>query len=102
MYKVVLSPLAKEDVKEASKWYNKQKAGLGKKFVSRIKKTMVYIQKNPYMAQVRFDHVHVTVLNQFPFSIHYKVKEELKTILIHAVLHDRRNPDLWPDRADEK
>ncbi len=101
MYKVFISPSATDDVKKASKWYNKQKLGLGKKFVTSIRSTMVYIKENPYIAKIRFDDVHVVVVKQFPFSIHYKIKEELKTILIHAVLHDSRNPDLWSDRANK-
>jgi plasmid stabilization system protein ParE len=101
MYRIVLSPPAKEDIREAAKWYNKRKTGLGKQFTARIKETTAYIKEDPFIAQVRFDDVHVAVAKQFPYSVHYKIKEELKTVLIHAVLHDHRNPDLWPDRAED-
>lgn len=30
MYKAIILPLAKDDIKEAALWYNKQQAGLGK------------------------------------------------------------------------
>jgi plasmid stabilization system protein ParE len=99
MYKIVLSPPARNDIREAAKWYNKRKAGLGRQFVSRIKEATAYIKDNPYMAQVRFDDVRVVIVKQLPYSIHYKIKEDIKTVLIHAILHDHRDPDLWPQRA---
>lgn len=99
MYKIVLSPPAKDDIREAVKWYNKRKAGLGRKLALRIKEAAAYIQDNPHVAQVRFDDVRVAVVKQFPYTIHYKIKEELKTVLIHAILHDHRDPQVWPKRA---
>jgi len=33
MYKVLILPLAKIDVKEAADWYNSRQEGLGKKFI---------------------------------------------------------------------
>ena len=32
MYKAVILPLAKLDIKEAAKWYNDKQSGLGKRF----------------------------------------------------------------------
>ncbi len=32
MYKPIILPLAKQDIKEAAKWYNDRKPGLGKRF----------------------------------------------------------------------
>jgi len=36
MYKTVILPLAKEDIRESAKWYNKQSEGLGKKFTTEV------------------------------------------------------------------
>lgn len=102
MYRIVLSPPAKEDIRGAAKWYNKRKGGLGSQLIHRIKETIAHIKENPYITQVRFDDVRVAVVKQFPYSIHYKIKEELNTLLIHAVLHDHRNTDLWTNRADKE
>lgn len=98
MYKIVLSPPAIDDIREVSQWYNKRKAGLGLQFVKRIKEVTAYIQENPNMAQIRFEDIRVAVVKQFPYTIHYKIKEELKTVLIHAILHDHRDPRVWSER----
>lgn len=38
------------------------------------------------------------VLNIFPFMIHYEVAEKNKIVIISAVLHTSRNPDIWDER----
>jgi hypothetical protein len=37
MYKTVILPLAKEDIQEAAKWYNKRQNGLGKRFTTEVR-----------------------------------------------------------------
>jgi hypothetical protein len=37
MYKSIILPLAKEDVREAAQWYNKQQKGLGKRFTTEVR-----------------------------------------------------------------
>ena len=98
MYQIVVTPAAKEDIKDAAKWYNFQKANLGKILIARFNEKASDIKNNPFIVQVRFDDVRVAFLKQFPYSIHYKVKEELKTIVIHAFFHEHRNPEEWKDR----
>jgi len=35
------------------------------------------------------------VFDVFPFMAHYNVDESNKTIIIAAVLHTSRNPEIW-------
>jgi plasmid stabilization system protein ParE len=95
MYKSILLPLAKEDIWEAAMWYNKRQDGLGKRFTAAVREKVHFICKNPQASNIRYDSVRTTVLNVFPFMIHYTVLEKDKTILISAVLHTSRNPELW-------
>jgi len=37
MYKTIILPLAKEDILEAAKWYNKQQEGPGKRFTAEVR-----------------------------------------------------------------
>lgn len=37
MYKVIISPLAKQDIKDAAHWYDDKQAGLGKRFTNHIR-----------------------------------------------------------------
>ena len=98
MYKSLILPFAKEDIREAAIWYNKQQEGLGKRFISEVREKVHFIRLNANATIIRYDGVRTAVLNVFPFMVHYTVDEKNKTIIISAVLHTSRNPDLWKNR----
>jgi plasmid stabilization system protein ParE len=98
MYKSVILPLAKEDIREAALWYNKQQIGLGKRFTAEVREKVHFIRQNPKASNIRYKNVRTTVLNFFPFMIHFTIDEKNKTVIISAVLHTSRNPELWKKR----
>jgi plasmid stabilization system protein ParE len=98
MYKAIILPLAKEDIKDTALWYNKQQAGLGKRFTTEVREKVHFIRQNPKTANVRYNNVRTAVLDVFPFMVHYTIDEDNKTIIISAVLHTSRNPELWKKR----
>jgi len=98
MYKSIILPLAKEDIQEAAKWYNKQQKGLGKRFTAEVRENVHFIMQNPKALNIRYKNVRTTVLNIFPFMVHYTIDEKNKTIIVSAVLHTSRNPELWKSR----
>ncbi len=98
MYKSVILPLAKEDIRETAKWYNRQQKGLGKRFTAEVREHVHFIRQNPKASNIRYKNVRTTVLNVFPFMIHYTIEEKNKTIVVSAVLHTSRNPKLWKTR----
>lgn len=95
MYKSIILPLAKEDIWDAVKWYNKQQEGLGKRFTTEVREKVRFIRQNPEASNIRYDGVRTAVLNVFPFMVHFTINEKNKTIIISAVLHTSRNPELW-------
>lgn len=97
-YKVLLLPEAKEDIREAAVWYEKQQKGLGKRFTEEIKTKVDFLKQNPTAVSVWHNSVRVAVLNIFPFLIHYLLEEEDSKIVIIAVFHSSRNPELWSKR----
>lgn len=98
MYKAILLPLAKEDIKEAATWYNSNQKGLGKRFTQEVRNKVLLIRQNPKISAVRYDDVRTTVLDVFPFMIHYTVIDEKQTVIISAVFHTSLNPDKWRNR----
>ena len=98
MYKSIILPLAKEDVREAAQWYNKQQKGLGKRFTTEVREKVHFIRQNPKASNIRYKNVRTTVLNIFPFMVHYTIDEKNKTIIVSAVLHTSRDPVLWKNR----
>ncbi len=72
MYKSLILPLAQQDIKEAAQWYNKQQKGHGKRFTGQVREKVNFIRQNPKASNVRYNCVRTTVLNVFPFMIHYQ------------------------------
>ena len=99
MYKSVILPLAKKDIQDAAKWYNEQQGGLGKRFITQIRKAVHFIRQNNKATVVRYENVHTALLNKFPYMIHFTVDDHQKLIIIVAVLHTSRNPEVWKGRA---
>jgi len=98
MYKIIKSPLAKEDIQEAAKWYESQKVGLGKQFLKSIRQNVAFIKQHPKATAIRYSNVRTTFLDKFPYLIHYTIDEENETITISAVFHTSRNTDFWKRR----
>lgn len=91
----MILPLAKQDIKEAALWYNTKQKGLGKRFSLQIRQKVDLLKQEPYAAAIRYDDVRTAVLDVFPYMVHYSIDEAKKLILISAILHTSRNPDLW-------
>lgn len=96
---MIILPLAKEDLNETKVWYEKQTPkGLGKRFLSEVDKKINFIKINPIASNIRYDEIHTTVLDVFPFMIHYTVNTDKETIIIIAVLHTSLDPNKWQSR----
>lgn len=97
-FKIKLLPAARRDVKEIIDWYNSQKAGLGKKFYQSLKMRLTNIKKNPKHYQVSYRGTRNTLINRFPYQVHYWIEETPKLIIVFGVTHTSRNPNIWKNR----
>jgi len=98
MYKSKILPAAKADIREAAQWYQRQEPGLGKQFTAQVREKLRVIREFPNASAIRYDEVRTTVLEVFPFMIHYTVDEAAKTVIIAAVLHTSRDPGEWGEK----
>lgn len=98
MYKAIILPLAKEDIRDAAYWYNDKQKGLGKRFTREVRSALLHIRQHPKAIAIRYDDVRCAVLDIFPFMIHFSVDEQRETIIILAVFHTSLHPDRWKKR----
>jgi plasmid stabilization system protein ParE len=98
MHKVIILPDAKSDIYEAAIWFNKKQKGLGKRFTTRIREKILFIQQNPKAATTRYKNTKTAIVSDFPFMIHYSIDQSEKLIIISAVLHTSLNPENWKQR----
>jgi plasmid stabilization system protein ParE len=96
--KKIISTYAKTDISEASKWYEKQKKGLGMRFLNEMRNAFDIICKNPKGFQIYYDDYRIYYTHIFPYAIHYQFIADKNEIHIKAVFHTARNPKIWQQR----
>lgn len=95
-YKLIILPLAKLDIHEASIWYADKNIELEKRFIASVKEMAIIIKKNPFLFEVRYDDVRTALLKTFPYLIHFTVYSDI--IVIKAIYHTSRNSKIWNSR----
>ncbi len=97
MYKVIITHLAKQDIKGAANWYNSKQQGLGNRFTTVIREKVDFLKREPLAVATRYDEIKTAVIDTFPFMIHYAIHKAENSIVILAVLHTSRNPSIWKE-----
>ncbi len=89
---------ARMEFYEAVVFYNIQKHGLGEDFTEEVEDTIERIKENPeaWSRLPSSNRTRRCLTNRFPYGIIYQIREN--TILIVAVMHQRRHPRSWQSR----
>ena len=99
-FKVFYASEVYEDLQNAIDFYNSRRKGLGTQFYKTVKNQISHIKLNAYGFQLRYDDVRCMPLNKFPYTIHYKIYPDTKTIKIVAIFSDYLNPEIWDGRLE--
>jgi plasmid stabilization system protein ParE len=91
----IISP-AEKDITETVFWYEKKLNGLGHRFLTSLDATFQSIQRNPKIYPKVYNEFRRALLPRFPYGIYYII--ENNSIIVFAVLHERRNPDFWKSK----
>lgn len=75
-FTVTFSPLALEDIEQATAYYNKVQQALGERFTSQLQLTLNAIRRNPFFASVRYDDIRCAQIKKFPYLVHYHIFEK--------------------------
>lgn len=96
MTRVVLRPVARDDVIEAWTWYESQRPGLGGDFLGCVDAALAVIARDPNLATDVGDGIRRALIRRFPYGIFFLIEGERVVVL--GVLHQRRNPRAWQQR----
>jgi plasmid stabilization system protein ParE len=94
--KVIFTRLAKQELDDASLYYEMQIQGLGKRFRKEVKKAALRISDYPKAWSVEAGEIRRCILSAFPYKLLYSIEKDF--ILIIAVAHLHRKPEYWVDR----
>lgn len=97
-YKVIVRPEAENDLKKAFFWYEDNRKGLGYDFLLQVDAGINFINRTPEIHPIEYRGTRKHIIKRFPCKIIYLVEEE--RIIILALLHGKRSPDLMKKRID--
>lgn len=92
-YRCVFHSDVKTDYDEAYEWYELQKKGLGDKFIAsvRYKMAQIALQPETYREKSKKGY-REALIDDFPFSIVYKIYKRDKLIFVNAIHHYKKHP----------
>jgi hypothetical protein len=97
-YRIVFLPEVVGDLQQAIDWYNEQQKGLGKKFISSVKRGYTLLKRDPFCIAIKYDEIRCLPVSKFPYTIHYRTEKDSRTVVVFAVYHTSRNPEKWKHR----
>ncbi len=92
-YRIAFGSKVETDLAESYDYYEQQLDGLGSEFLLSVEATLYQIERNPLQFQKVYKTKRKANLKRFPFGIFYMVSKQ--TILILAVIHLTRDPQVW-------
>jgi len=93
---LVFAVLARAEMAEARRYYERQQRGLGHEFVRAAAASAQRILEQPLAWQVEIEPVRRFLFNRFPYKMLYAIRGE--RIVVLAVAHQHRDPEYWIER----
>jgi plasmid stabilization system protein ParE len=89
---------ASDELREAVRWYEARRSGLGGEFFDAVAATILLIETNPEIGtRISADgQTRRVLVARFPYQIVYRIRPT--EIVIVAVAHLKRRPGYWKNR----
>ena len=96
-YSLELDDAARFDLLEAASFYQESSVDLSERFIVCTEKFFVQISYAPLIFQKIYRNVRKVNMGKFPYHIYYEVNKN--NISVIAILHEKRSPKVWKNRA---
>ena len=94
---VVYLPEARDDIDNAYAGYERQRAGLGDRFLEALRTQVDAARANPLLYGLIHQDIRAAPLRRFPYVLYYRAGAA--QIVVIAVQHGRRSPEAWLGRT---
>ena len=84
-------PATAGDVREATNFYETQRAGLGAQFLTQLDVTLAQISHEPYSLPVVEGEVRRSIVKRFPYVVLFRILDT-DTVRVLVIRHHRRSP----------
>jgi len=96
--KARLTPEADLDAQDAIRWYDERSRELGDDFLRQVNECIASVVKTPEKYPEIHREIRRALVARFPFAILYEI--ENNEIIIYAIYHCARDPEIWKRRRD--
>jgi len=97
-YSIKAKRQADKDVEEAMDWYEEQRPGLGAEFLFEFLAFCDKISRHPTHFTPKYPPYRRSLMKKFPYAIHFAVNEKAKEVVILAIWHIKRDPEMLKKR----
>ena len=91
------TPEADLELTEAREWYSHQRDGLDAELMDCVDEALLRVVCNPQSFPIVYRDLRRVIVRRFPFAVFYSLTSD--QILVTAVFHSRRDPELWQSRV---
>ena len=96
MIRVELLPEAESDLQAALDWYEARRSGLGGEFLESFEDALSFVADAPHRFPVIHAPLRRVLLSRFPYAVFYSTNAN--TVIVFAVFHCSRDPQVWVRR----
>jgi plasmid stabilization system protein ParE len=96
----IFRPAAAADVEDAYLWYENQRAGLGEDFLAAVSRVIESLLTYPKRFPVGYRETRRVNLRRFPYSLFYRIIDELGRMLLEELASERRWEELFAGSHD--
>jgi toxin ParE1/3/4 len=90
---------AELDLIEAIRWYDERDQELGDELLRQVYHCIASLEGNPRLYPIVHRQMRRALVRRFPFQILYEIESE--GIIIYAIYHSARDPQVWKRRRDD-
>ncbi len=95
-FEPIILPKAEREIEKSYHWYEDESGGLGGDFLFELRALLSLIGRNPLAYPVVHRDLRRALMNRFPHSLFYVVKDDL--LVVVACVHQKRHPNVWKRR----
>ena len=85
---------------EAAGRYEDQSSGLGRRFITEVDASLQRALQHPAIYARLYRGIRGVSVRGFPYTIYFRA--ETDRLIVMAVFHDKRHPDIWRRRATQE
>ena len=94
---VLFQPEVRTDISEAAHRYEQERPGLGERFAADLDEALARVAEGPMQFRILEDGIRRCPFRRFPYAVYFALEEPY--IVVVAVLHRRRDPEVWRRRT---